>query len=529
MSQKTAPHNFRNYSQTLLGSESVRHSLNTNGTTPVALVYPNNYAVGMSSLGYQTVYRLFNEEPHFSCERAFYYKSPFTHLSLTLETQKPLSAFKILAFSLAYEMDYFNVISVLQNAGIPPLSEKRNEKHPIIMCGGVLAFYNPAILSPLADVIVVGEFEAVIKEFSRVFEKQAPRKIVLEQLADIDGIYVPSVHGESPQKIKIGKVYMPIKDKEPSTSVFVTANAHMNMFMIEAGRGCGRGCRFCAAGHVYHPFRAWSAETLLSSIKKYAQSGDRIGFVGAALSDFRNLDLLCKETLKMGYKIGLSSLRADRISESLLDSLVKSDIRSVTIAPEAGTERLRNVINKNLTESQILDAVTRIAQAGIKHLKLYFIIGLPTEDESDIDGIMDLTEKISHHFIEIGRGREIRISLNAFIPKPFTPFQWAPMLPEKIIKKRRNALYQQLAKIKGVHVVRKSAREEVMQALIANGSCELGRRIITDSDWNYKKAPVEHLLVEKTKDEFFPWEYINCGISKEKMWNGWLRSKNDIK
>jgi radical SAM superfamily enzyme YgiQ (UPF0313 family) len=520
---------FRDFARKLISEESRRRDIFPTGPTPLALVYPNSYATGMSSLGYQTVYRLLNEQPLLQGERAFQLEGPFAAFCHTLESQRPLNQFRIVAFSLAYEMDYPIALQMLKRAGIPLLAQERTARDPLILMGGVATFYNPTVMAPVADFFFIGEAENIIPRFAHIYEEhlmeQGGKEALLQDLAQMEGCWVPGVHGLLPPPGLIRRQYVSPKECVPATSVCVTPNTHLEMFMVEVGRGCGRGCRFCAAGHLYHPFRYWPLEQIVEQVARYALPGDRIGLVGAALSDYRDLDLLCDELLRRGHKISLSSLRADRISRQLLQALTASDIQTVALAPEAGSERLRNAIRKNLREEQILEAAARIGESEIRQIKLYYMIGLPSEQPEDLQGIVDLTRKVAAAFCRKSSRREVRVSINAFVPKPWTPFQWAPMATEKEIKLKRNPVLAGLNRIEGVSAGRKSGKEEVLQALFSLGDQQVGRALVqavqSGEDWQAILASfTEWIHRPKRLEESLPWDFIDNGLDKERLWRG---------
>ena len=524
---------FRHHARTLLHAERSRHCTTSSGPTPLALVYPNSYATGMSSLGYQTVYRLFNEQPLIHCERAFVAEGPFADFYHTLESQRPLHAFRIIAFSLAFEPDYLNALLLLKRAGIPLLWRQRHERDPLIIMGGVTTFYNPAVLASIADCFFIGEAETMIPVFTSAYEETVlcggNKEQLLSRLAALPGFYIPALHGINPVTRVVQRQHLDIAHHPPATSVCVSAQTHLEMFLVEVGRGCGRGCRFCAAGHVYRPFRFWPQEQILAEVDRYAHAGDRVGLVGAALSDYRELDQLCTALLQRGHKIGLSSLRADRISADLLQALGQSDIQTVTLAPEAGSERLRRAIHKNLSDAQIIAAVDRIAQSTIRYLKLYFMIGLPGEREEDLQGIVTLTRELAGRYLQKGR-RELAISINAFVPKPFTPFQWAGMATEKEIKRKRAFLQQEFKSISGLQISRKSVREELLQGVLSLGNHELGEQLadLTQRGTSWNDLPAVHadwLHREKRRDEWLSWQFVDCGQDEERLWLGWQHAR----
>jgi len=528
---------FERYAADILSSEINRVQVNKSAPTPVALVYPNYYPVGISSLGYQVIYRLFNEQPQFACERAFLYKSSLAKYMRTLESGRPLRSFSIIAFSLAYELDYVNVLTMLYAAQVPLLSRHRTENDPFIILGGVTTFYNPTPLAAVADAILIGEGEVLIPAFADVFnhcrDQRLNRAETLENLASVPGVYVPLFHGvESPNSI-IERQHVHDLSDYPTFSTVVGSKGHLNMFMVELGRGCGRGCGFCVAGHVYHPFRVRTADDVLKTVTENVFGSNRIGLVGAALSDFPRLGKLAHELTKRDFLLGMSSLRIDCIDEILLTALDASGVRMITLAPEAGTERLREIIHKPIEDGRILSAVQKISCSKINTIKLYFMIGLPFEGEEDLEGIVTTVRSIQKAFLPGRGGRRIKVSINAFVPKPETPFQWAPMLTEKMIKSKRNWLDKQIRKIPQTIIIPKSARSEIWQGYLSLCDHRIGEAM---ADWitqgrswkdevRSKKIDQEWITQEKEFEIALPWDFIKGGLSKERLWQRWLNTK----
>lgn len=526
---------FSQFANDHLLAEQQRRLFRNSGPIPFAMIFPNTYGIGMSSLGFQTIVRLLGEEGPFQCERAFLYEGRFSSNSVTLETQKSLRTFPFIGFSLSYELDYPIVFTILKNAGIPLLSTDRRQNDPYVIFGGVTAFYNPTVMAPAADAVFIGEAESFVRDLANLVKETdtaMPRQDMLRLLAQIPGLYVPLVHGFQPTSLRIQRRILDIRTTPPATSVWVTEKTHLNMFLTEVGRGCGRGCRFCAAGYVYRPFRLWEVEAIEEVVKKYAKSNERIGLVGAALSDFQDLDVLCQRLYRNGYKIALSSLRADRISDQLLKAIQGSNVRSITLAPETGSERLRRIIQKKLSDEQILTAVQRIADYNIRQLKLYFMIGLPFETQDDVQAIGTLTERIAKIFYSGRKGGEIRLSINAFIPKPFTPFQWAPMVGEKEIKLKRKSISSFVKRIGGVSMAQKSSKDEMLHAQWTLGDFRMGERLALSLERPHAgrmldDMDLQWLQREKERESRFPWDFIDCGVLKDQLWHSWQGAKRE--
>ncbi len=539
---------------------------NWGGKIRIALAFPNRYAVGMSNLGFQFVYEALNRFDNIVCERAFYPEPEEIEVLrnspgnlLTVESQKPLVDFHLVAFSIPFENDYANAIEMLRLAGIPHRSGKRSPNHPMVAGGGVALFLNPEPLAPFLDFIFIGEAESIIPDFAafwKEFEKsRAPRPEILKNLGkSVPGIYVPSFYEATykadgtlestrpaagtglPEKVSYRRA--DLSASSPCrTAVLTPETEFSNVSLIEIGRGCGRGCRFCAAGFVYRPVRYHEAATLLEATGKQAANGGRIGLVSAAVSDHPQINTLCGSILEQGGSLSFSSLRADSLTPEIISALEASEHQAVAIAPEAGSERLRRVINKNLAEDQIYRAVEILAQKGILNIKLYFMIGLPTETPADLQAIVDIAKGIKHHVLSASRGKTrlgtITLSVNSFVPKPFTPFQWTPFAGVRELKDRAKWIQKALRKLPNVRVHFDLPKWAYIQALLSRGDrrvSDILEKVAAEGlSWTraMRAAPFNPdfwVMRERYEDEKFPWEVIDHGVERSFLWDEYRRA-----
>jgi radical SAM superfamily enzyme YgiQ (UPF0313 family) len=497
------------------------------GALSVCLVYPNRYETAMSSLGVQAVYQLFNDQPEIVCERAFlpdrdeltaYVKSGDTLVSL--EGERPLSDFDVIAFSISFEPDFINIPRILELGRIPALAAERDARHPLVIAGGAACFMNPEPAAELFDLIAVGEGETLIPDLSAFLldHTAMPRAELLRHAATLPGIYVPAL--TLPQPVE--RICAP-DDSPPSQSVILTEETEFgNMYLIEVSRGCPRGCRFCAAGFVWQPFRQQPLDALKAACLKGLKHRSTIGLVGAAVSDHRQIEELCRFIVEQGGSPSLSSLRLDRLTPGLLDLLVKSGHRTISMAPEGGSQRMRDMIRKNLTAEQILAAADQVAQAGILNLKLYFIIGLPGETDQDLQELIDLTTAIQRTVVEQARAHkrlgEITLSVNPFIPKPSTPLQWAGMCPLAELKRKVALLEKGLRPIPNVRLKVEELQGCVLQALLSRGGRELMPLILQmAAGQNLRKAakacridPEQTVTDTLSLEATLPWEVLQA-------------------
>ena len=526
------------------------------GKISIGLAYPNHYRTGMSNLGFQVLYHLFNRKDDVVAERFFLPEGKEMSLYLegrkdllSLESQTPMGKFDLIAFSLSFENDYPNILRILELGNIPLLSDSREESHPFVMAGGIATFLNPEPLTLFFDFFLLGEAEAALDEFMTIFTDihrvRPGRRSSLKSLAlHVKSLYVPSLYRTEYSEQGTLKSIEPVDSSIPekvkaachvstdspiNTSVVVTPDTvFAERVLIELGRGCGRSCRFCAAGYVYRPPRVHGESKIRVTIDNIMEKWNRIGLLSPAVSDVQGIEHITGHIVEKGGHFSVSSLRADSISETLVRNLKKVGQKTLAIAPEAGSERLRKVINKHLTRNQIIDAVKTIAGVGNFGLRLYFLIGLPTEEKEDIDEIVELVKSIRHHIIKAartrGRIREIKLSLNCFVPKPFTPFQWFPMEPVSTLKEKQKALKKTLEREGGVQVNFDVPKWAYVQTLLSMGDRRVGSilqlshefkgnwtRTFRHSDLN----PDFFVYRPKGLDEIFPWDFVDHGLRKE--------------
>ncbi|PYR56281.1 MAG: hypothetical protein DMF85_17050, partial [Acidobacteria bacterium] len=426
------------------------------GRLRIALAFPNTYYVGMSNLGFQTVYRLFNEQEDVVCERVFLPGRQELQAQLasgrplrTIESNTPVRNFDVFAFSVSFEWDYTNVVSMLRLAGMAPRADARTRHDPLVVIGGAVTFVNPEPLAAFAEVIAAGEAEALAPALAAAMRDADGRDDLLRRLAAERGFYVPSFYDVHYRPDGTIAAYEPkpgtgaptvvqkaaIKSVErldpPATTIFTPDTEFGSRFLIEVVRGCANLCRFCWAGYNYLPVRAFPADRILELARLARPHANRAGLVSIALCDHPEIERILRGLIDMGYSISPASLRLDDLTEPIVRMLHESGERSITIAPETGSDRLRRVINKTVTNAEILERAELIFASGLENLKLYYMIGLPTETDDDIDAIRELTAALRGILLAHSRTRghlgRIVASVNPLIPKPGTTYQWLPM------------------------------------------------------------------------------------------------------
>ena len=516
----------------------------------IALAFPNTYWVGMSNLGFQTVYRLFNDQPDVVCERVFL--PPKQELAelvasrtplVTLESQSLVSEFDAIAFSVSFEWDYVNVLTLLRLAGVPAYAAERFERHPLIVIGGAVTFVNPEPLALFADVIAAGEGEMLVPAIGRAFSEASDRRNLLRLLARERGFYIPSFY--EPQYASDGTLagmrtspddgaQLPVRKAAlktteavdpPATGIFTPDTEFGSRFLVEVVRGCANLCRFCWAGYNYLPVRAFPAARILQLAEAARSHAKRVGLVSIALCDHPDIEHILARLHEMGYGISPASLRLDDITEPIVRILRASGERTITIAPETGSDRLRRVINKTVTNDEILDRADLIFSSGLENLKLYYMIGLPTETDDDLVAIRDLTLQLRERMLKYARpkgaiGRIIG-SVNPLIPKPGTAYQWLPMENDANVDRKIKRLRGLMAGIDNVYFNIKSERHSYYQALLSLGDRRVAPTIVAAerNGQNWRAAVAEtgldadfFIFRDRTHDAVLPWDIIDGGM-----------------
>jgi radical SAM superfamily enzyme YgiQ (UPF0313 family) len=491
------------------------------GRIPIALVYPNSYYLGMSNLGIHAIYSFLNSYGKVVCERVFWEKeNRDSHLpALSLESRRPLSDFAVLAFSVTYELDYFNVAQMLKASGIPLYAADRDERHPVVIAGGPCITVNPMPLSPFFDGLCIGEAEPIIPSLLAALEEGigGRRAELLEALGLLDGVYVPLAHPGAP----VVRQRAANLDDFPVHSAILTPDTELgNLYLIEVERGCNWNCRFCLTSQAFCPTRFRSLDRLIAQARLALKFRKRLGLVGPDISSHPRIEELVTRLRRMGAELSVSSLRIKPLSPVVLSALAGGGAKTITLAPEAGSQRLRRIIKKGISEKDILESMDKIAGQGIKQLKLYFMIGLPSETDEDIEAIINLALKCKDIIDKRQSGCRITLSIAPFVPKAGTPFQWLPMAPLSTLNRRLSRLKSSLPP-KGIRLKCESPAWSEVQTVLARGDARLAG-VLADTEKvslsGWRQAVKKHLIdtdfyAHRRWDvtQELPWAIIDLG------------------
>jgi len=548
--------------QELYKDEDSRITVNPHAGQKVAIVYPNTYFVGMSNLGLHIIYEEINLRNNSVCERIFLpekkeleaYDKTKTPL-MSVETQRPMHQFDVVAFDVTFEMDYFHIPLMLRHGRVPIMGKDRTEFDPIVIAGGPCATFNPEPFADFIDAFIIGEGEGIVSRVLDIIRdgkmEGLDRHAILRQLANISGVYVPSLYmpiysddGEfkgyhiaegAPKTIKR---HFEMLTSGGETVVATNYTEFGAMYIIEVARGCGRHCRFCMAGYCFRVPRVRPLEILKEGVDRAEKLGKKVGLMGAAISDYPEVDELVTYIRSKDMRYSCASLRADSLTQAVVDGLADSGQKTITIAPETGSERLRRVINKGISEEHLQNAATLSAKSGIQHMRLYIMIGLPTETDEDIEAIVGLAERTQAHMAEVGCKGRLTLSINPFIPKPFTPFQWMAMDNQKTVEKKLQYIKKALQKNRRIEVLVESPKEAYIQGVLARGDRRLGAVIAAcAADRGSKSFKSEMKAAgldmdemnyrERSFDEFLPWSHLDMGMDEGYFEMEWKRSVDE--
>jgi radical SAM superfamily enzyme YgiQ (UPF0313 family) len=528
------------------------------GRLPIALCYPNTYRIGMCNLGFQALYGVLNARSDVVCERLFAepplvggeagrgdwtgdesYRVPggqpaIGPVPVSVESGRPLADFAVLALTLSFELDYFNIGDLLRRAGIPPLAADRDERHPLVVAGGPAVSGNPEPVAPFLDAAVIGEAEPIIDPLLEVVLAGDDRVTTLRNLARLEGVYVPSLYRVAYRQgggisdiepvdgaaMPVARLWARNVNEFDTTSVVLSHNIELgDMYLVEMTRGCARGCRFCLAGYTSLPVRHRTVERVVQAAEKGLPHRKRIGLISAATTDHPSLDQLLVELIGRGAQVSLSSLRIDRLTEATVAALVRSETRNITLAPEAGSQRMRDIINKRTGYDQILRAARLAGEGGIPKVKLYFMLGLPGETEQDVDELTSLCQDVLREVQQANRRARLAISLSPHVPKAQTAFQWEAQESAGVVTGRIQRIQRALQPL-GVSVRHESPALSRVQAVLARGDRRIAMALLQTRNLKEWEAalgrcglsPDRYVGALDPLADLLPWSVVSTGV-----------------
>ncbi len=529
-------------------------------SVPVALVFPNVYRIGMSNLGFQFLYGMLNADSRFAAER-FFYPEPGTPKPLrtsdvlSVESRRTLADFSIIAFSIPFENDYPHAVEMLIAGGIEPEQNRRSLADPLVIAGGVAVSLNPEPLAAFLDAVFIGEPSTEPDEednlfFTRLAEAaeslgsgDRSRRDILDLFRDVPSVYVPSAytvryndHGAVSEIIpdtgypdRIAAAKRRSEDAVVPVSMLFSPDAEFaDSLLVETNRGCARGCRFCAAGWIHRPVRHAKFERFKDRVMEAVRDDNTIGLVGSDLARHPELETILESIVSSGGRFSLSSIRPDGLTTQAIALTAATGQKTATLAPEVASDRLKRVIGKEIPNERFIELSGALVEAGIPNLRFYFLIGLPTETEDDMAAIVDLVTKCRERFTDASRPKKrigtIGVQVNPFVPKPWTPFQWAAMEHPKVLEKRVAILRKGLGRTPNVTLRVESPREALRQAVLSRGDRRTATIIFNvarqGGTWTSvlsQQSTGQYALRERAKGELFPWDIIDHGISRDRL------------
>ncbi len=528
----------------------------------VALVYPNSYRVGMANLGFQHIYKYLNSIPDLSCERFFIDwpdNGQWDKFKLVSEeTGASLNKFSIIAFSLPFESDYPNIPKALICSSIPVFQKDRGQYDPVVLAGGISVSMNPEPVADYMDIVFIGEVLGDTGEsgnqkqsfFQLLIETLVEfgitnREKIYERMKDITGVYVPSAYSvEYDTKglvsgVSVKQGFPPIvkaakrMSKEapiPISTVFSEEAEFGANLLVETNRGCSRGCKFCAAGWIHFPVRYRKFESFISEVDSAIANNRTVGIVGSDLAGHPQLEHILDHIIEKGGKFSLSSIRPEGLTQRIIELMARSGQRTATLAPEAASERLKKLMGKNIPSKRFIELINRLVKAGIPNVRLYFMMGLPTETDQDFQDIIDFVLECKEAFLEaskpIGRIGWLSVQINPFVPKPWTPFQWSRMEDQTTMDKRAKIVRKRLLKEPNIKLRIESIKEAAIQALLSRGDRRLSKvtlKAISGEKWS-QALKTEGLTMDfyvtrqRSFEETLPWDIVYHGVSKDRLW-----------